>query len=152
MRVYNVTMDNVAVTGAITLLQLKSGSASICKILKALVAQSNQTSSAMQRVQILRKSAAATVTSFTPLLFDPGDSAALAVGGTTATGTNASGEGSDGDVLVDATFNILNGWLWVPVPEDRIVLAGGGILGLKFPTAPGSSMTVTAQFIFGEEG
>lgn len=152
MRVYSVRMNKVAVTGAITLVQLKAGSSSICRILRAWCSQFNQTSSVMQDILILRKSAAATVTSFTPVLIDPGDAAANAAGGTSATGTNASAEGTDGDILVADNFNVLNGWLWVPTPEERIIVPPSGIVGLKFPDAPGSSMTVSAGFLFGEEG
>lgn len=152
MRVYNVQMVDTAVTAGITLVQLKAGSGSICRILRAWCSQRNLTGSAMQSIEIVRKSGAATVTSFTPLLWDPGDAAANAVGGTSATGYNASGEGTDGDVLVSDAFNILNGWLWVPTPEERIIVPPSGIIGLKFPNAPGSSMTTRAGFIFGEEG
>ncbi len=151
MRVYSVRMDRVAVTGAITLLQIKAGAANGLRLLRASIGQSNLTSSAMQTVQINRKSGAATVTSFTPLLFTPDDSAAKAVGGTSATGTNASGEGTDSDIVLTDSFNILNGWLWVPTPEERIFVPGGGIIGLKLPVAPGSSMTTSAVFVFGED-
>ena len=111
MRSYTINMNGVAVTSAITLLQYKAGSSNIAKILRVQVTQSNQSSSAQQTVAILRKSGAATVTSYTPRLIDPGDSAAGGVGGTTATGTNASGEGTNGDILLQQDFNVLNGWL-----------------------------------------
>jgi hypothetical protein len=152
MRVYEVSMNNVAVTGAITLVQLKAGTASILRILRAWCSQSNLTASAQQTIEIVRKSAAATVTSFTPLLNDPGDKASNMVSGVSATGTNASAEGSDGDILYRDNFSVLNGWLWVPTPEERIIVGPSGIIGLKFPIAPASSMTTSAGFIVGEEG
>lgn len=152
MRVYSIELVNTAVTGAITLVQIKAGSARLVTLLRAWCSQSNLTASAMQRVQILRKSAAATVTSGTPLLLDAGDAAAGSAGGTAATGTNATVEGTDGDVLVDTDFNVLNGWLWVPTPEERIVVGPAGFIAIKLPTAPGSSMTTSAGFLFGEQG
>ena len=152
MRSYTINMNGVAVTSAITLLQYKAGSSNIAKILRVQVTQSNQSSSAQQTVAILRKSGAATVTSYTPRLIDPGDSAAGGVGGTTATGTNASGEGTNGDILLQQDFNVLNGWLYVPTPEERIVIAPSGIVGITFINAPGSSMTVDAVMVIGEEG
>jgi hypothetical protein len=147
---YVVNMTNVAVTGAITLIQIKAGATRMVMLLRASVSQSNMTTMAMQRVQILRKTGTATVTSYTPLLYSPSQPAADAAGGTSATGTNASNEGTDGDILVNDTFNILNGWLWIPTPEERIVVPPGGFIGLKLPTAPGSSMTTTAQMVFYE--
>ncbi len=151
MRVYSVRMTRQAVTAAITLVQLKAGNATL-RLLRAWCGQSNLTGSAMQTVQLVRKSVAATVTSFTPLQLDPGDAAALAVGGTAATGTNASAEGTDSDLFYADSFNVLNGWLWVPTPEERIIIAPSGIIGIKLPDAPGSSMTTSAGFLFGEEG
>ena len=136
MRIYSVRMDRVAISAAVTLVQLKTGTASTLRILRAWVSQHSMSSSAMQSVQILRKSAAATVTSFTPLLIDPGDAASNMVSSTSGTGYNASAEGTDGDILVTDNFNVLNGWLWVPTPEERIIVAPSGILALKFPDAP----------------
>lgn len=150
MRTYSVTMNGVSISTAITILQIKAGAANGLRLLRASCAQTGLTSSAMQAIEIVRKTAAATVTSFTPLLWTPDDSAAKAVGGTSATGTNASAEGTDGNVLLLDAFNVLNGWLWVPTPEERIFVPGGGIIGMKFPAAP-SAMTVYADLVFGED-
>lgn len=149
-RMYVIQHTAVSVTGAITIIQLKSGASSTCKIHRISVTQSASTTSAMTRIQVLRKSAAATVTSFTPLLLDAGDGAAKAVGGTAATGITASAEGTDGDILYQDSFNALTGWLYVPVPEERIVIGGGGIVGVKFPSAP--TLTITCSLLFEEAG
>lgn len=148
--IYIVNMTAVSVSAAITLIQVKAGTNNPVEIVKASCFQSGSTTSTMQRIQLLRKSAAATVTTFTPLLKYTGDAASAAVGGTTSTGTNASGEGTDGDILANEVFNILNGWVYYPVPDDRDFVKGGDIIGLKFPAAPGSALTVTAQVIFRE--
>lgn len=150
--VYSVYMNAVSVSGAITLVQIKAGTSRAVEIMRATVAQSASSASAMQRIQINRKSAAATVTSFTALAARMGDSAADAVGGTSATGTNASAEGTDTNILIVDVFNVLNGWLWIPTPEERITVPAGGIIGLKFPAAPGSALTITASMTFAEIG
>lgn len=150
-RVYVVSMTRVAVTGAITLIQVKAGATVPLQIIRATVAQSGSTTSTQLPVQINRKSAAATVTSFTPLARGPStDPAASAVGGTSATGTNASGEGTDSNILVQDVWNYLNGWLFLPSPKEWPVIDAAGIVGLKFPVAPGSSVTVTADVVFEE--
>lgn len=147
---YCVASNAVAVTGAITILQLKAVNAA-CEIIRVTVCQSNLTASAMQRVQIVRKTGAATVTAFTPLEFNTGNPASLAVGSTTGTGITASGEGTDGDILIEETFNVLNGWLYFPSPEERIVVpANAGIIAVKFPAAPASSMTTSARLVYKE--
>lgn len=153
MRVYEVSLNNTSVSTAITLVQLKAGSASILRILRAWCSQSNLTSSAQQAIEIVRKSAAATVTAFgAPLKNDPGDAASNMVSSTTGTGTVGTAEGTDGDILYRDNFSVLNGWLWVPTPEERIIVGPSGIIALKFPVAPGAAMTLSAGFIVGEEG
>ena len=148
---FSVIMNNVAVTGAITLVQIRSGSTSSCEVLKAWATQGSSTVSAQQRIQINRKTAAGTVTSATPAALT-GGSPADAVGGTAATGTLATAEGTDSTVLISDVFNVLNGWLYVPIPEERIVVPPAGFIALKFPAASSSSITYTAGIIFQELG
>jgi len=148
--IYHVRLSQTAITAAKTLIQIKAGAAPI-DILEARVYQITKTSSELLTLQWLRKSAAATVTSFTPLKLNPADPAALAVGGTSATGTNATAEGTDTDIVFEDVWNVLNGsWIYLPTPEDRIRIPQAGILGLKLNTAPAASMTLGA-FIHFEE-
>lgn len=141
---YIVRLDPTAQTAAKTLIQVKAGNAALC-ILSAKIYQITSTASQLLRVEILRKTAAATVTSFTPLKLGPNDPASLAVGGTAATGTNASAEGTNGDVLEQDMWNVINGsWSYLPVPEDRIWVTNGGIIALVLQTAPAASMTIGA--------
>ena len=145
---YVVNLVNTSVSAAITLVQIKASSSQPLQLIEARCTQSGSTTSAMQRIQILRKTAAATVTSTTPLLEVATVPAAGAAGGASATGVNASAEGTDGDILVDWDFNVLQGFLWQPVLEDRIWVPVSGIIALKFPGAPGSALTVDAQLKF----
>lgn len=150
-KVYTVSMTRVAVTGAITLIQIKAGATTPLQVLRAELGQTSSTTSTQLSAQINRKSAAATVTSFTPLSRGPAnDPAASAVGGATSTGTNASAEGTDTSILVQGTWNYLNGWLWLPTPQEVIYVDAAGFIGLKFPVAPGASITVTADMVFME--
>ncbi len=94
MRVYTVQMAATAeASSPTTLIQVKPGISSIV-LLRAKVTQSSVTTSAMQDVAIGTSTGAATVTSYTPKPHDLDGAAAKAVGGTTATGVNASAEGS----------------------------------------------------------
>lgn len=150
-RVYVVSMTRVAVTAAITLLQIKTGATIPAQIIRAVIGQTSSTTSTQQAVQINRKSAAATVTTFTPLITGPvTDPAASAVGGTAATGTNASAEGTDTNILKNDVFNYLNGWLYLPTPKEYLFIDAAAILGLKLPVAPGSSTTFSADLVFEE--
>ena len=150
-RCYVVSMTAVAVTGAITLIQLKAGATVPIQIIRATVAQSSSTTSTQQRVQINRKSAAGTVTSFTPLKMGPStDPAAAAAGGTSSTGTNASAEGTDTDILKQDVWNYLNGWMHLPTPKEYLFVDAATFVGSKFPAAPGSSVTISADVVFEE--
>jgi hypothetical protein len=137
----------VVISTAITILQIKAGAAAL-ELLRAGLSQGLSETSTMEHVQILRKTAAATVTSFTPRRYNPSDPVSLAVGGTAATGYTASAEGTDGEVLLDDGWNILNGWQWKS-GEDRILVPQGGILAMKFPVAPASA-TYRAYMVFAE--
>lgn len=151
-RVYSVHMTRVAVTGAITLLQIKAGATVPLQLIRASISQSSSTTSTQLPGQINRKSAAATVTSFTPKLNGPvTDPAASAVGGTAATGTSASAEGTDGDILFQDVWNYLTGFVFAPgtTREFKFVDAAA-IIGLKLPIAPGASVTLTADGLFEE--
>ena len=141
---YVVRMAPTALTTAKTLIQVVAGAAPF-DLIGATVSQVTKSTTEMLRIQILRKTAVATVTSATPLLTNPADPAALAVGGTTATGVNATAEGTNGDVLEDRVWNILTGtWEYVPIPEARKRAAQAGNLALVLITAPAASMTIAA--------
>jgi hypothetical protein len=141
---YTLRLAATAQTAAKTLLQIKAGNAA-CQLVSAHFSQVTKTTSEILSIQILRKSAAATVTSATPAPLESTAPAALAVGSTSGTGTNASGEGTDGAILHEENWNVLNGvWQYLPVPEERIWIPVGGILGIKLNTAPAASMTITA--------
>jgi hypothetical protein len=127
----------VVISTAITLLQIKAGAAAL-EVIRAVLTQGLSETSTQEQVQLLRKTAAATVTSFTPRKTNPGNPSSLAVGGTAATGYTGSAEGTDGEVLIDEGFNILNGWLWTPVRPGEIWVPQGGIIAMKFPVAPAS--------------
>lgn len=148
-KTYKVSNGGVAISTAITLIQLKAGSANPFELLRATVTQGLSVISSPVEVQILRTSTAGTVTSSTPILFDPRAEASGASGGTSATGITATAEGTAGDILVEAGFNVLNGWVWLPTPEERIFVEAGGYLALKFPTAP-DSHTFIAEMVFQE--
>jgi len=149
--VYSVQASIATVTTAKTLIQIKAGTASALEILRAWITNGTVTTDDNVEGIIVRKSAAATVTSFTPLLFDPSDQAAKAVGGTAATGHTATVEGTDTDVLVREAFSVLAGWTWLPTPEERMVVPQGGIIALKSNIAI-TSATLVCGMIFREIG
>ena len=144
--IYVARMDAVSVTIAKTLVGINAPAGKICEIIRAWVDFSSTTSTVID-VRLKRHTAAGTSTAFTPLLLHPGDIAA----GATA-GINYTAEGTLGDILLRNTVNYLNGFLYLPVPEERLIVGPSGRFGIELPTAPGAAVTITAGIIWGEIG
>jgi hypothetical protein len=142
--VYNLVRSSVTTSTAITIQQVTQVAGAASEFTRAWTNQSTITATSQTRIQLLRKSTPATVTSQTPALLGVGMQASKAVGGTGATGITASAEGSDGAVYIEEGFNIVNGWLYLPVPEERVYIINTTV-GLKFPTTPTSAGWVSGQ-------
>lgn len=138
MRAYDIVVDGGTLTAAVTtLVEFTAPATKSVIITRAWVSQGSNTTSAQQRIQILRKSAAGTnVGTATAVPTDAGDTA---FGGTVRALCTVLG--TLGVIPITDSFNWQNGWLWLPVPEERIVVPGGGIVGLHLPVAP-AALTV----------
>lgn len=133
MRAYSVNIVGGSLTAAITtLVEITANANKSCIITRMWLSQQANTTSAQQAIQILRRSTASTNVS-TPNV-NPYDAGDAAFGGTVR--GLATTLGTPGAVLYADSFNWQNGWLWLPVPEERIVVTGGSILSLHLPVAP----------------
>lgn len=139
--IYTLRHEAVVAT-AITVLQLKAGAASPFLILSAIASQRLSTTSVQEAIALVRKSAAATVTTaamgthlFKHRLGDPTPDLTLS---TTGTGVVGTAEGTDTDIIKKLGFNVLNGDYRLPIPESRIHVPGAGIIAMKFLNAPAS--------------
>lgn len=117
---------------AITILEVTNTATEVLEILRAWVTQENVTTSGQAGIQILRKTATITGTAVTVVSMSSGTASATAK-------HTATAEGTDGAVLIREGFNIVNGWLYLPVPEERITVPPSGMVALKFATAPASA-------------
>ena len=154
MYVYTLR-HKATVSTAITLLQIKAGTTRAVEVLAAKLTQRASTTSVQEAIQIVRKTVAATVTTAVAgtHLFKHNPSAPtsdLSLG-TTATGVIGTGEGTDGDVIVEEGFNVLNGWRWPHQAGETIVIPIGGILAMKFVDAP-ASQSWRMSLVFREIG
>lgn len=138
---YNLR-HQATVSTAISVLQLLAGSSTPFEIIRSSATQRGSTTSAQEDIALVRKSAAATVTAavvgthlFKDRLGDPTPDLQLSTSGT---GVIATAEGTDTDVPVREGFNVLNGWLHLPVPEKRQLVRASAIMALKYLTAPAS--------------
>lgn len=149
MAIFTINHLGIVVATAITVLQYKAGATNKAAVVRFRVTQRLSETSQQEVIQLLRKTAAATVTSFTPMENDPDGAVAFGAGGTAATGITATVEGTDGDVLVSSGFNVLNGFEWVRSDRDEIKVPAAGIIAIKFPVAP-TSATWDIQLVIEE--
>lgn len=144
----------VSTSAAKTLLQIKpvTQMLAVCAWHCSLDASS---AGAAVNVELIDVDVAATVTSLTPDLWaNPNDQAARAVGGTSATGYNASAEGSiTGSRLLDSVeLPPLGGVYthWYP-PNERPLVAAGRFLRIRHQQAANAA-NATVWILFDEVG
>jgi hypothetical protein len=157
--VYTVLNKGVTISTAITVIQIKAGANNGIEVLRASLTQRGSTTSVQEDIAFVRKSSAATVTAAidspgsntsTIVRRDPNQSAASATLSTSGTGITGSAEGTDTETVLREAFNVLNGWVYLPVPEERLYIPPAGILALKFVNAP-ASQTWDAEVVFQEK-
>lgn len=133
MSVYSVVMANQTIIASGDLVIIRTDSTlatagSNIRILRAWCSQNETETSQQLGIQLaLQASAFGTYTSTTPTPHFIGGKVSGIVGGTAGAegtaGTDASANaaGTKTPIVYDG-FNNLNGWLWVPTPEERIVI------------------------------
>lgn len=131
--VYSVVMKDQTIIASSDLVIIRTAAAigtraSMIRLLRAWCSQGATETSEQLGIQIaLQASAFGTYTSTTPTPHVLGGAASGIAGGTAGAaataGTDASANaaGTKTAVVTDG-FNNLNGWLWVPTPEERIVI------------------------------
>lgn len=161
MREFAVPMVSSTIVGANTLVFINPPAAPSVNIqlLRATVGQAANATSAQQRVQhVSQVTAFPTLTSVTPQKLKRSDpNASVITGGTAGAagtcGVNASAEGAGAKtVMWEETFNVLNGYLWVPTPPEVVVFNAGlaSGYGLFFPAAPATLTSWAANVNFAE--
>jgi hypothetical protein len=144
---YSVSFQAQTISTAITILEVTAPSTAAIVILRAWIS-ANTTTAGAANIRILRKSGTITGTASPPT---PNPLDASAASGATIK-WKATGEGTDGVFLYDDWFRVDGGpWVWLPVPEERIIVPPSGIIALKFATAPASN-SFSAGFIYEELG
>jgi hypothetical protein len=148
-----ITVASAACTLAI-LHSESSGLGSVLEVMRAWVSQFVAApDDEMQSIALMEKSSAfGTYTAATPEPTTPGDVASEITGATTgAAGTagidaSAEGAGTEREIYPDS-FHLKSGWLWLPTPDERIILGPDKALILKLTTTP----TTTTGWSFGLE-
>lgn len=148
MRVYTVSLDGVSVSAAKSLIRLSAPSSMVLVILRAWLEQQAVETSEQLEVLLQRASTNGTGSASVPEKHEVGDPVATA----TAVDNLTVEPTLTAKPLVRDSFNVLNGWVYVPVPEERIWIPPSGRLVLKLNNAPAAALTMTAGITFGEVG
>lgn len=135
---YAVPMNNVTLTSGAgaSMVFVNPGTTASLVFKRAYCSQIGTTTSTMLNVVIQQQATAfPTLTSATPAKTAILDAASVITGGTAGAagtaGVNASAAGAGTKTVIIAdSFNVLNGWLWVPTPDEVIVMSASGSTGL----------------------
>lgn len=133
MSTYNVSMNNQTIVGDATLVIIHTESTagargSIIELLRIWVNQiGTETSDQLGVICGTKASAFGTYTSTTPTPLYIGGNASGITGGTagaeSTAGTDASAEGAGAvTTMWQEGFNNVGGYLWVPTPEERVIV------------------------------
>ena len=130
---FTVVMENQTIVADATLVIVHAASAigtagSLLEVVRCTISQ-NETETSQQLGAIIAKKVTAfgTYTSTTPQPHAIGAAVSGITGGTAGAagtaGTDASAEGAGAATTIYTEgFNNLNGWIWVPTPEERILV------------------------------
>lgn len=135
----------------VTALQYAASSTNTAELLYMSISQSGSTTSVEDQVRVVRKTAGATVTlgAIGTTIFDCTGNASSGAGtfrgtlSTSATGTNASVEGTDGDEVFRMNFNILAGYEKDWQPNARFWIPASGIIAVKIKGVVAATYDVT---------
>lgn len=133
MAVYSVTMQNQTIIASSDMVIIHTDSTlatrgSTIRILRAWCSQNaTETSEQLGIMLALQASAFGTYTATTPTPHFVNGPASTISGattgaeGTAGTDASANAAGTKTPIIYDG-FNNLNGWLWVPTPEERLIV------------------------------
>jgi len=138
---YVLPISGLTALTAVPFAQLATPATTGIVIIGIELGQETSETSQQEQLTLNRRSTASTLpTSTTPLRLGSRTTASLLTGSTT---TNATGiatvSGTTGDIILLPSFNVLNSFIWYPLPEMRIHLGVSEFITPQFKTAPAAN-------------
>src|SRR5215470_14955022 len=146
---YNLIRASVATSTAITVNQVLVPVRTAAECTRCWTNQDSVTTTNQTRIQLNRCATAGTVTGQSPVSSQNAMLASQCVSGASATGITATIEPGTATTWWSEGFNIVNGILYLPVPEARMMIVGAAsgtgtpLITVKFPGAPASANYTT---------
>ena len=131
---YDLIRPATATTTAITLNQVWVPIGTAIEVTRAYANQGSSTTSGGAEFDLVQQTAAATVTGQSPAKGSANMVASRCVTGTSATGITSTIAGTAGDKIDNNGVNVLNGYLYFPVPEMRPLQLGAAARGVNLRT------------------
>ena len=146
-RKYSIVMESQSISAAQDLIRVTADTDKSIRLLQARVSQVDVDVQEQLAFQIHRASDDGTGTANTPKPLSAGDSA---FSGTAV--TDLSADTTPTDILHHENESILNGFRYLPTPEEVIEAPGGGRLVLRLDSAPSGATTFSATMLIEEIG
>lgn len=155
MAIFVATFAAVAVTAAQDVFEIVAPASSRLLIREIRLGQYSDPGDAqaeMLSVQIIRgyTTSGSGGASVTPVNFSPVSGAASPLATVERNNTTVAQDGT-GAVLLADTFNVMGGWRYYPVPEERIEVGVSQRLVVRI-TAPADSLTMNGTMVYEEVG
>lgn len=151
-RFYTISVADVAVTAAQDIINITATANMAFKLWRVELGQKTLTTWEAKGIIIKRFPATVTAgtggSAATPRPMNNGDSAAVVtarINDTTPMTTNSTAV-----TLMARDWEFLNGFIWVPMPDERPVIAPSQGLNINLVTAPSASMTVSGFAVIEE--
>ena len=155
MAIFVATFAAVAVTAAQDVFEIVAPASSRLLIREIRLGQYSDAADAqaeMLSVQIIRgyTTSGSGGASVTPVNFSPVSGAASPVATVERNNTTVAQDGT-GAVLLADSFNVMGGWRYYPVPEERIEVGVSQRLVVRI-TAPADALTMNGTLVYEEIG
>jgi hypothetical protein len=144
-RFYSIPITDVAVSASQDLINITATSAMAFKLWRVELGQRTLTAWEAKTLRIIRFPATVTAGSggttatINKMNFgDPTATVTARINDTTPMTTSGTSA-----VLLQREWEFLNGFIWVPMPDERPVIAPSQGAAINLPTAPSASMTVS---------
>lgn len=140
-RTYSYLIRSLSGIGTLPFVQIATPSATAIELLRIEFGQEDSITSQMEAVELVWRSTNSTlpnVSERVPLNSGEAGTQLAATSITNAQGV-ATGTGSYGGSMLRWCFHVLNGLLYLPLPEERPVLAPSNFYTLQFVASPAAN-------------
>jgi hypothetical protein len=150
-RMYSAHIEGTAATAQVDFFEVVAPSDAVVIIHGVWISQSSDVDSEQLRVAIKRGSTTSGSggSAFTPNPHHFGDAA---FGGTVEVMNTTKATSGTITTHHSDSFNVLNGWVWLPTPEMRLILSPSQRMTVELLTTPADSLTFNGTIVFEELG